>query len=875
MAAPGAFPGGQSARVYNAVYSSVQVFECMVRGIAVMRRRTDSFVNATQILKVAGIDKGRRTKILEKEILPGKHEIVQGGYGKYQGTWIPLERGRDVAAQYGVASLLSPLFDYVPAPAPLHPRSLGAGSHAPNSASNSQSSGYTYPPAPIVSPLPPTAPPGSALRLLAQGRAQGLFTPSTLAGSHPPNSPPHSGPQSALSPRYSPPDPTLVSSSDGTASRQHSRHPSNSAAMIGPPNPKRPRPHDVPSPAPSAPPINDGDLPPSKRQRILPGLGTTLSETWSPPVLAAPATIVPKTSSASSQISHPPWATVKHDSPKGGRARAVLLAIYSDADPAHIVQLLTAAAPPDEADINLPLDEHGNTPLHWAASLARISHVEALLAAGADVQRGNAAGETALMRTVLTLLAAGADVQRGNAAGETALMRTVLSVSSTSDNAISSILPLLAPSLRTLDSSHRSVLHHVAEVAGVKGRAASARMYMEAILEWVARNQGGEFKTFVDLQDENGDTALCVAARVGNRALVRMLVDVGADRGIANKLGLRPGDFGVEGQNLQVGSMEEVLSALRSRPSVPVQRSQDIIQDLTSMIQSLTSDFHSEIKSKQDSLDVAQAHLRAATADLTSMIQSLTSDFHSEIKSKQDSLDVAQAHLRAATRELADQRRHIAAAQARLAALDQARQRARNVSRAIKDEASFDWTGRTEVTGTPAHASRGVAFQYRGPSSTLAADTKAPTEEGARPETAAPSGEGGTGASLDINPSSLDVDPPIPAPGNDTIATLVRLRRLKMWHTRIEELVRERMDATRGAGAEKEFQCKKIVSLCTGVPVDRVESCKKIVSLCTGVPVDRVESMLENLLIAVESDGQGVDLNRVAGFMQKVKDGGL
>jgi regulatory protein SWI6 len=55
-----------------------------------MRRRGDSYVNATQILKVAGVDKGRRTKILEKEILPGKHEIVQGGYGKYQGTWCAL-----------------------------------------------------------------------------------------------------------------------------------------------------------------------------------------------------------------------------------------------------------------------------------------------------------------------------------------------------------------------------------------------------------------------------------------------------------------------------------------------------------------------------------------------------------------------------------------------------------------------------------------------------------------------------------------------------------------------------------------------------------------------------------------------------------------
>ena len=94
----------QPVKIYNAVYSSVQVqtifslsrgfqsrvcqvYECMVRGIAVMRRRADSYVNATQILKVAGVDKGKRTKILEKEILPGKHEIVQGGYGKYQGTW--------------------------------------------------------------------------------------------------------------------------------------------------------------------------------------------------------------------------------------------------------------------------------------------------------------------------------------------------------------------------------------------------------------------------------------------------------------------------------------------------------------------------------------------------------------------------------------------------------------------------------------------------------------------------------------------------------------------------------------------------------------------------------------------------------------------
>ena len=80
---------GLSCSVFSlcSLHANEQVYECMVRGIAVMRRRGDSYVNATQILKVAGIEKGRRTKILEKEILPGKHEIVQGGYGKYQGTW--------------------------------------------------------------------------------------------------------------------------------------------------------------------------------------------------------------------------------------------------------------------------------------------------------------------------------------------------------------------------------------------------------------------------------------------------------------------------------------------------------------------------------------------------------------------------------------------------------------------------------------------------------------------------------------------------------------------------------------------------------------------------------------------------------------------
>jgi regulatory protein SWI6 len=82
-----AMPEKQSAQVYSAVYSGVPVYEMMCGDIPVMRRVSDGYMNATQILKIAGFSKPKRTKILEREVLCGVHEKIQGGYGKYQGTW--------------------------------------------------------------------------------------------------------------------------------------------------------------------------------------------------------------------------------------------------------------------------------------------------------------------------------------------------------------------------------------------------------------------------------------------------------------------------------------------------------------------------------------------------------------------------------------------------------------------------------------------------------------------------------------------------------------------------------------------------------------------------------------------------------------------
>src|SRR5690606_24451667 len=107
-------PAPADVQIFKATYSGVPVYEFLANGIACMRRRSDGWLNATQILKVADFDKPARTRILEREVQRGKHEKVQGGYGKYQGTWVPLERGRELAQMYKVEHLLRPILDFRP-----------------------------------------------------------------------------------------------------------------------------------------------------------------------------------------------------------------------------------------------------------------------------------------------------------------------------------------------------------------------------------------------------------------------------------------------------------------------------------------------------------------------------------------------------------------------------------------------------------------------------------------------------------------------------------------------------------------------------------------------------------------------------------------
>ncbi|SJL04018.1 uncharacterized protein ARMOST_07375 [Armillaria ostoyae] len=166
--------------IYDAEYSSVLVDECMIKGIPCMRRRDNSWVNATQILKVAGVNKGKRTVVMDRRVLKGQHEIIQGGHGKYQGTWIPLDRGRELARRFHVDKLFSPLFDYMPKSNPFDDDLPEGPSSLTSGVSSLSITGSNNNMAAFISGLSdPSRVRGDALRMLNQARSEGLFSMMT------------------------------------------------------------------------------------------------------------------------------------------------------------------------------------------------------------------------------------------------------------------------------------------------------------------------------------------------------------------------------------------------------------------------------------------------------------------------------------------------------------------------------------------------------------------------------------------------------------------------------------------------------------------------------------------------------------------------
>ncbi|KAM0788814.1 hypothetical protein ACM66B_002900 [Microbotryomycetes sp. NB124-2] len=459
--------------IYKATYSSVPVYEFPCQGVAVMRRKSDGWLNATQILKVAGFDKPQRTRVLEREVQKGTHEKVQGGYGKYQGTWIPPDRAMALSRQYGVDRLLQPIFDFQPTadsppPAPKHITA-----------------------APVRTKRKHDQAAAAAAAAAADGDAHG-GTPSSKV-------PRAAASRAAIIRRAAVAEEAFESDEDlMTAMQERSRSPTRSEMS---------EPSQTPSPLGSDADGGEyaqGGAQGSRKRKSHASQQQHHHQQMQLDGMASG-------SSAQAQLGHGPLRY----------ARMIL--DYFVSESTQVPQFLVT--PPSDFDPNVVIDDDGHTALHWACAMGRIRIVKLLLSAGADIFRANSLGQTALMRSVM--FTNNFDLRK-----------------------FPELFELLHRSTINIDRNDRTVFHYIVDIALQKGKTQAARYYMETVLARLV-DYPKEVADILNFQDEEGETALTLAARARSKRLVKILLDHGADPKIANRDGKTAEDYILEDERFR------------------------------------------------------------------------------------------------------------------------------------------------------------------------------------------------------------------------------------------------------------------------------------------------------------------------------------
>ena len=101
----------------RAIYKGEVYEQFVIRGVTVMRRAANSYVNVTQLLVAAGLNRNQRRNILKRRDFPTTKDVINGG--SLQGTWIPGDLAAQFAAAHGVADEFRALYSVVDEQSPI------------------------------------------------------------------------------------------------------------------------------------------------------------------------------------------------------------------------------------------------------------------------------------------------------------------------------------------------------------------------------------------------------------------------------------------------------------------------------------------------------------------------------------------------------------------------------------------------------------------------------------------------------------------------------------------------------------------------------------------------------------------------------------
>lgn len=285
--------------------------------------------------------------------------------------------------------------------------------------------------------------------------------------------------------------------------------------------------------------------------------------------------------------------------------------------------------PPSDFDANVVIDDDGHTALHWACAMGRIRIVRLLLNAGADIFRANSMGQTALMRSVM--FTNNYDLRK-----------------------FPELFELLHRSTINIDRNDRTVFHYIVDIALQKGKTHAARYYIETVLERLA-DYPKEVADILNFQDEEGETALTLAARARSKRLVKILLDHGADPKVANRDGKTAEDYILEDEKFRENDVNAGISSTGAAPQLTSQTSAHVSQlaqqistksttDAAQVIESLAASFDAHLNEQSKLLDHAQSSLQSLHQQCEES-QIVSTQLQEQIDAHEQQLEATEARL--------------------------------------------------------------------------------------------------------------------------------------------------------------------------------------------------------------------------------------
>jgi transcription factor MBP1 len=169
--------------------------------------------------------------------------------------------------------------------------------------------------------------------------------------------------------------------------------------------------------------------------------------------------------------------------------------------------------PPPSINLDRPIDEKGHAAMHWAAAMGDVGVVKELIHRGARI-----------------------DCLSNNL--ETPLMRAVMFTNNYDKETMPSMVKVFQQTVHRTDWFGSTVFHHIAATTSSSNKYVCARWYLDCIINKLSETWiPDEVTRLLNAQDQNGDTAIMIAARNGARKCVRSLLGRNVVVDIPNKKG--------------------------------------------------------------------------------------------------------------------------------------------------------------------------------------------------------------------------------------------------------------------------------------------------------------------------------------------------